>query len=185
MRVLVFAASLRKASLNLKLAKVIVKKLEASGVSVDHADFHDFDMPLYDGDLQDSEGLPPGTQELAKRIEAADGVVIVSPEYNHGVPAPLKNAIDWISRVRPVPTKGKVFFLAAAAPSLVGGSRGIIALWPSLTFLEAWIAPKAFTLAQANKAFDDEGGLSNPDIEKLLDTMLADFVRGTKALSAS
>ena len=103
MRILVFAASLRKESLNKKLAVLISQKLEASGVEVDHADFRDFQMPVYDGDIETSDGIPAGTRRLADSILGADSVVIVSPEYNFGVPGPLKNAVDWLSRIRPYP----------------------------------------------------------------------------------
>ena len=95
MRILVFAGSLRKESLNYKLAEIISSKLQKIVVEVDLAKFREFEMPLFDGDLQATDGVPAGTQQLANRIGASDGVVIVSPEYNYGVPGPLKNAIDW------------------------------------------------------------------------------------------
>ena len=78
MRILVFAGSLRKKSVNKKLATVISGKLDVLGAEVDFADFSEFDMPLYNGDLEAADGLPAGTQELANRISAADAIVIVS-----------------------------------------------------------------------------------------------------------
>lgn len=182
MRILVFAGALRKESLNKKLAALIARKLESGGADVDHADFREFEMPVYDGDLETSDGIPPGTRELANRILAADGLVIVSPEYNHGVAAPLKNAIDWLSRIRPYPTIGKPGFLASAAPSPVGGSRGVIALLPSLSFMGMWLSGDAFTLALANQAFKDDGTLNNEDLDKMLDGMLANFVKAVGSL---
>jgi NAD(P)H-dependent FMN reductase len=184
MRLFIFAASLRKDSFNKKLAVLIGAKLEALGAEVDHADFREFDMPLYDGDLEASDGLPAGTQALADRIAAADGTIIVSPEYNFGVPGPLKNAIDWLSRIRPYPTVGKTGFLASAAPSLVGGARGIIALRPALSFMGMWLSGDSFSLAQAGQAFDENGGIEDEALDKLLDGMLARFVKVTGALQA-
>jgi NAD(P)H-dependent FMN reductase len=182
MRILVFAASLRKESLNKRLAVLISRKLEAAGVTVDYATINEFEMPVFDGDLEAREGVPATTQVLADRILAADGVVIVSPEYNHGVAAPLKNVIDWLSRIRPYPTIGKTGFLASAAPSVVGGARGIIALTPSLSFLGMWLSGDSFALAQANQAFDDDGTLKNEDLDKMLDGMLDKFVKATGSL---
>ena len=182
MRLFIFAASLRKDSFNKKLASLIAGKLEGYGVDVDLADFRAFEMPLYDGDLEASAGIPAGTQALADRISAADGVVIVSPEYNYGVPGPLKNAVDWLSRIKPYPTSGKPGFLASAAPSLVGGARGLIALRPSLSFLGMWLSGDSFSLAQAGQAFDDQGGLTDEAPDKLLDGMPGRFVKVTGSL---
>ncbi len=177
MRIFLFSASLRKASLNKKLAALIDRKLESFDCEVDFEnDFHTFDMPLYDGDLEQEEGMPSGAQEFIRRIRAADGIIIVYPEYNHSIPGALKNAIDWISRERPYPTVGKTIMLASAAPSPVGGYRGLIAMEEPMALLGAWVAPGKFGLALANKAFDEDGNLVNPDIDKLLDGMLDDFV---------
>ena len=89
MRILVFAGALRKESFNKKLATIIAKKIGKLGVEVDHPDFREFLMPIYDGDMEASDGLPGGTIALGQRIGASDGLVIVSPEYNFGVPGPL------------------------------------------------------------------------------------------------
>jgi len=181
-RLLVFAASLRRESLNKRLAVLILHKLEAAGAAVDQADFREFDMPLYDGDLEASAGVPAGARELGDRILAADGVVIVSPEYNYGVPGPLKNAVDWLSRIRPYPPNGKTGFLASAAPGLVGGSRGLIALRPALSFMGMWLSGDSFSLAQAGQAFDGEGGLKDETLDRMLDGMLHRFVAATGSL---
>lgn len=186
MKVLVFAASLRKASINKKLASLIATKLEALGCEVDHEkDFHAFDMPYYDGDIEDAEGLPPGAVHFVDRIKAADGMVIVMPEYNHSIPGSLKNAIDWMSRVRPYPTIGKTVMLASAAISVVGGYRGMMAMLETLGLLGAWVSPGKFGLAQSNQAFNDDGTLTNEDLDRMLDQMLEEFVAVTKAKNAA
>ncbi|MEE2954761.1 MAG: NAD(P)H-dependent oxidoreductase [Pseudomonadota bacterium] len=184
MRILVFAGSLRKESFNKKLATIIAKKIGKLGVEVDHPNFREFLMPIYDGDLEASDGLPGGTIALGQRIGASDGLVIVSPEYNFGVPGPLKNAIDWLSRIRPYPTIGKTCFLASAAPSLVGGARGLIALRPSLSLMGMWLSGDSFSLAQAGQAFSDEDGLGDKELEKMLDGMLESFILFTKSTSS-
>ena len=185
MKLLAFSASVRTGSYNTKLIRLIARKLTAQGVAVDLADFHEFDMPLYDGNLEATDGVPEGARKLAERIRAADGMVVSSPEFNHGVAAPLKNAVDWLSRIKPPPTVNKPYFIASAAPSMVGGWRGAIALMPSLTYLGMWVAPDTFCLAQANKAFTEDGGLVDAALDQMLDRMLGNFVRAVNALDFS
>ena len=147
----------------------------------DLAKFREFEMPLFDGDLQAADGVPAGTQQLANRIGASDGVVIVSPEYNYGVPGPLKNAIDWLSRFRPFPTAGKTCFLASAAPGLVGGARGLIALRPALSFMGMWLSGDSFSLAQANQAMVG-GKIVDDELDEMLDGMLDRFTKVTSSI---
>jgi len=98
-KILAFAASLRKESYNRKLIRQAAEILKGSKeVILDHADYREFEMPIYDGDLEESAGIPPGGREFVRRIQAADGLVISTPEYNGGIPGTLKNAIDWASR---------------------------------------------------------------------------------------
>lgn len=125
MRILAFAASLRAASFNRKLIKQAVTILRvAPGVEVDLADFHEFEMPMYDGDLEARDGIPAGGREFIRRIQEADGLVIATPEYNGGIPGSLKNAIDWASRTDPIPFEGKPILLIGASP---GGSAPSVA----------------------------------------------------------
>jgi len=101
LKVLVFAASLRKDSLNGTLATLAARIAEQHGALVDLASMHEFDVPLYDGDLEASHQIPPGAHELKKRIEANDAFVLASPEYNGSMNGVVKNLIDWTSRFRP------------------------------------------------------------------------------------
>ena len=146
MKVLAFAASLRKGSLNKRLVTVVAGILRDAGAEVDVADFRDFDMPLYDGDLQSASGLPPGALALQRRIEAASALVIANPEYNYSIAGPLKNAIDWVSRARPMPWRGRSVYLVSAGPGQIGGVRG---LWQTRIPLEgcgALVFPDMFAL---------------------------------------
>ena len=95
MKLLAFAASLRTASVNRKLiqqAAVILREIPK--IDLDLADFREFEMPMYDGDLEERDGIPQGGLEFNRRIQRANGLVIATPEYNGGVPGTLKNAID-------------------------------------------------------------------------------------------
>jgi len=167
-RLLAFAASLKRESLNRKLINLAVELAREAQVEVDLADFREFDMPLYDADLQSSAGFPEGARELARRIEAVDGLMIASPEYNYSLPGTLKNAIDWVSRMKPMPLRGKHGVLLAASTSLVGGSRGLWALRVPLEGLGVMLLPDMFALAQAPQAFDEQGKLKNPELQERL-----------------
>jgi NAD(P)H-dependent FMN reductase len=184
MKILVFSASLRKGSFNLKLSKAIAKMAEANGADVDFARMNDFNMPLFNFEDQESSGIPAGAQALADRITAADGMILSSPEYNWGPPANIKNAIDWLSRVLPMPLDNKSILLSSASPSLVGGVRGLSSLRPSFEALGTWVYPKMFTLAQAPAAFDDAGNIANEDLSKMLNAMVADYCSAAVALNS-
>src|SRR4029079_10613610 len=105
MKIFAFAGSLRKDSFNKKLIRYVADVVRANGYGVDLAEFNDFDMPLYNFDVQQSQGIPKGAQALAARITASDAMVIATPEYNYGIPGTLKNAIDWLSRMAPQPLR--------------------------------------------------------------------------------
>jgi chromate reductase len=151
--VLVFAASLRKDSLNKKLASLAVRAAEQYGAHVDLASMHDFDVPLYDGDVEGTEGLPKGAEALRDRLLHNDAFILASPEYNGSLPGTIKNLIDWTSRFRPQPFDGKHGLLLSASPSMMGGNRGLWALRVPFEHLGARIYPDMFSLAMAHKAF--------------------------------
>jgi len=183
MRVLAFAASLRRASLNRKLVAVAADVARAAGAQVDLAEFREFEMPIYDGDLDASAGLPPGAAELRRRLEQTDAMVIAAPEYNYSIAGPLKNAIDWVSRARPMPWRGKSVLLIAASPSPMGGIRG---LWQTRIPLEgcgALVFPDMFALPHADQAFDEQGKLRDPAVEDRLRRDVVGFVRLAEAIA--
>jgi chromate reductase, NAD(P)H dehydrogenase (quinone) len=155
LNVLVLAASLRSGSLNRTLAEVAARVAERSGATVDRASMRDFDVPLYDGDLQDNDGVPRGALEFQRRLVACDALIVASPEYNRSAPGILKNLIDWTSRLRPQPFDGRHGLLMSASPSLSGGNHGLWALRVPLEHLGARIFPDMFSLATAHKAFAD------------------------------
>ena len=183
MRLLAFAASLKRESLNRKLINLAVELAREAQVEVDLADFREFDMPLYDADLQSSAGFSEGARELARRIEAVDGLMIASPEYNYSLPGTLKNAIDWVSRMKPMPLRGKHGVLLAASTSLVGGSRGLWALRVPLESLGVMLLPDMFALAQAPQAFDEHGKLKDPELQERLRKLVHGYLDMGKKLT--
>lgn len=184
MKILAFAASLRKGSLNRKLIGHSVNILKSiSGIEIDHADYRNFEMPIYDGDLEESSGVPAGGKEFISRIQNADAIVISTPEYNGGIPGTLKNAIDWASRISPIPFTGKPLLLIGASPGALGAVRG---LWHTRVPLEAigtMVYPEMFGLALAHQAFDESGKLidnkKNEQLTKLINQFIK-FAEGVK-----
>jgi NAD(P)H-dependent FMN reductase len=176
MKILAFAASLRAASHNRRLIAAAAAIARGEGAEVDLADFHEFDMPLYDGDLQQTGGLPAGALELVRRIEAADGIMIASPEYNYSIPGTLKNAIDWASRARPQPFRGRSGLIMAASTGTIGGIRGLWQLRIPLEGLGVMLYPDMFALATAAGAFDDAGHLVDGKVRERLEGIVKGYV---------
>jgi chromate reductase, NAD(P)H dehydrogenase (quinone) len=181
-RLLAFAASLRHGSFNRKLVALAAEVAREAGVEVDLADFREFDVPLYDGDLRE-QGFPAGAEELARRVRAADGLMIASPEYNYSLPGTLKNAIDWVSRMRPVPLRGKHGFLLAASTGQVGGIRGLWQLRIPLEGLGVTLSPDMYTLPWAERMFDERGQLTEPPRMETLRKMLGGYLEMGRRLS--
>ena len=117
MKVLVFAGSLRRDSVNKKLAREAARVLvEHSLARAEFVDLRDYPMPLYDGDREQNEGLPDEVVKLGARIAEADALIVATPEYNGSISSVLKSALDWISRIKPVPIAGKHLVLLSASP---------------------------------------------------------------------
>jgi chromate reductase, NAD(P)H dehydrogenase (quinone) len=134
LRFVVMVGSLRKGSYNAAIARAL-PALAPEGVTIAPLGSVG-DFPLYNRDLQD-QGFPPVVTEMAKAIADADGVIFVTPEYNHSVPGVLKNAIDWISRLPNQPFAGKPVAIQSASPGLFGGLRAQLHLRHSFVFLDA------------------------------------------------
>lgn len=183
-RLLAFAASLRRESWNRRLLAIAAAAAERVGAVIDSADFHEFDVPLFDGDVFAASGVPAGALELARRVAAADGVMIASPEYNYSLPGTIKNLIDWLSRIKPVPIRGKTAMLLSASNSQVGGIRGLWQLRIPLEGLGMIVSPDMYALPWADKAFDEDGRLKESERQARLDEMIASFVTLTRRLSA-
>lgn len=174
-RILVLAGSARADSLNRKLARVGAEALTKAGATVDLLELGDIAMPLYDGDLEAAEGLPPGAVAFKERLAAADGFMFVSPEYNGSIPGHFKNAIDWASRGDDV-FSGKVVGLMAASPGRLGGNRMMSHLRHVLGILGCWVVPDHVAIAQAGEAFDAQGQLSAPFHQKQVAELAAGLV---------
>lgn len=175
LRVLVFAASLRKDSLNMALAQLAARHAARLGATVDLASMREFDGPSYDPEIEARDGIPAGALELSRRLTSSDAFVIAAPEYNGSMPGLLKNAIDWTSRLRPQPFHERHGLLLSASPSMSGGNRGLWALRVPLEHLGARVFPDMFSLALAHNAFSGES-LADPRLQQRFEQNLLAFL---------
>jgi chromate reductase, NAD(P)H dehydrogenase (quinone) len=183
-RVLVFAGAVRKGSNNRKFAAIAAARAAKAGAEVDHLDFTEVAMPVYDGDIEEVSGLPPGAVELRRRIADAQALIISSPEYNASIPGALKNALDWASRPPSRPFAKKVALLLAASPGALGGIRMLPELRRVLSGLGVMVISPQIALGRANEAFDEAGELTNPHTSKDLDNAVAELLTVTRKLAA-
>jgi NAD(P)H-dependent FMN reductase len=167
-RILVLAGSARLDSIHRKLARQTVEALQDAGLEATLADLRDFPMPIYDGDLEAGEGIPPAAKALKELARTHDGFAIASPEYNGSFPALLKNALDWISRPEPGDRplevfRGKVAAILSASPGPGGGKRGLHQLRELLGGMMVRVIPQELAIARASAAFDSGGRLVRPE----------------------
>lgn len=165
-KILVFAGSLRSESFNHKLVVAASKGAEKAGAHVTIIRLRDFEMPLYDQEIEDANGLPENCVKLKELFKAHHGFLVGCPEYNSSISGVLKNTIDWVSRPRDgeAPLEcfdRKVIGLTAASPGGLGGIRGLPIERMLFGHIKAIVLPEQFALSQAHDAFDDQGNLKN------------------------
>lgn len=184
-RIAMISGSLRKGSFNTKLLKRVGETIEGCGnVELDYISLSELDLPMFNEDLE-AKSFPESALELKRRLIAADGVLISSPEYNGSFSGALKNAIDWASRPRPDEEslacfKGKVCGLLAASPGAIGGLRGIRHVRQVLTQLQMLVIPQEFALGKAHEAFDDDGKLKEEFARNMANNVGQTLVRVTR-----
>ena len=175
----VMLGSLRKASFNAAIARAL-PALAPENVTISLLPSVG-EFPLYNADVQ-AEGLPAVVTRAADEIRAADGVIIVTPEYNHTIPGALKNAIDWISRLPNQPFAAKPVALESASQGVWGGLRAQLALRHMFVYLDARPLNKPeVIIPQVNQKLDANGELTDPATRGFLADQLkafAAFVRG-------
>lgn len=185
-KILVIPGSLRTGSRNARLAAATVDELVRADANVTRLSLGDFPLPIYDGDLETKSGVPKNAVNLKRMIGSHHGVLLVTPEYNSSLPALLKNAIDWVSRVQDAhEAKGQVFTerpfaIAAASAGRLGGTRCLAALRLILSACRATVIPNQLALSFADQAYDDMDRLKHPaDIEALraMARQLIDFAQ--------
>ena len=166
-KILAFAGSLRKDSYNKKLVKIAIKGAQEAGAEVTYIDLKDYPLPIYDQDIEDSQGLPENALKLKTLMLQHDGFLISCPEYNSSMPAVFKNVIDWTSRKATADEVylccfiDKVVTLMSASPGQLGGLRGLVHVRSMFGNIFSLVLPKQKCISQANTAFDTDGNLKD------------------------
>ena len=168
LKILGICGALRAGSTNRLLMQDAVRRL--GSVEFTEANIR---FPLYDGDLEESSGVPPEVQMLADQIADADAVIIACPEYNKGVPGVLKNALDWVSRTKGSPWLDKPVAIMSATAGRSGGERvqSMLQLCLMPFRPQLLIGPEVL-VAASFKEFDDDGVLKNEINSKALDELM-------------
>jgi chromate reductase len=181
-KILGISGSLRKGSFNTALLRAAAKAMPA-GTQVEIASIRE--IPLYDGDLEAAQGIPSAVEALKRKIIEADGVLLVTPEYNNSIPGVLKNAVDWLSR--PPADIGKVFggrpfAVIGASPGGFGTILAQNAWLPVLRTLgtKTWFGPKLM-VSRAGSVFNEAGEIADAAIQEQLRKFMSGFVAFIKS----
>jgi NAD(P)H-dependent FMN reductase len=189
-KILVFAGSTRSGSFNARLAALAAKELTLADADVTRISLADYPMPIYDGDLEAQSGPPENAVKLKRMMMTHRGVFIASPEYNASVTPLLKNALDWVSRVREVNEqplaayKGRVFALGAASNGTLGGYRSLMALRQILELgCGATVLPEQIAVREAAGAFDGDDHLRDERSARQLKTVVARLIEAARNIA--
>ncbi len=165
-KILAFAGSLRRDSWNKKIVKLALEGARAAGAEVTYLDLQDIPMPVYDGDLEQAEGLPPNAARFRELLKQHQGFLISTPEYNSSVPGAFKNAIDWATRTEEKKGatdafQGKVVGLLSASPGLFGASRSLVVVRSFLTHIGTIVIPETVSVSKVHEAIGPDGKLKD------------------------
>ena len=182
MKVLFFSGSLRQDSMNCKDARhasEVASKID--GVDAEFIALKDFDIPLYDGDIEEKDGMPEGVKRLKELFESADGLYIASPEYNGSFSGALKNAIDWVSRPASADEAplsafvGKFAAISSATAGAFGGINGMNALRLVLSVIKVNVIANQLAIPKAFNFFDKSGELNDDKIKAQIASQVEEF----------
>lgn len=192
-RILVFAGSARRDSLNKKLAREAARLAREAGAEATFVDLDDYPIPLYHGDLEAAEGMPENARRLRALFLAHDALLVASPENNSSVTALLKNTIDWLSRDLGegrgddsglAPWRGKVAGIMAASPGAFGGVRGLPHLRQVLATLGVTVLGTQVAVPRAHEAFAADGTIADERVAKAVRALAAAVAQAAGKLHA-
>ena len=184
-RLLALSGSSRQGSVNTQLLDAATAAARELGAEVTYLDLRALALPIYDGDLEATDGLPEGCIALKKALASHHALLIASPEYNGFFSPLLKNAIDWASRPQagqPSPFSGRVAALLAASPGALGGIRGLPAIRQLLCNLGILVTPGQMALPGALKAFATDGKLADQAQQQMLERVIGELLTTTRAV---
>ncbi len=189
--ILFFSGSLRRGSLNCKLADNAYAKCQKhKDVNAIHFALKDYQMPLYDGDDEERSGLPANAIKLKELFYEADGIFIASPEYNSSFTGVLKNTIDWLSRSHEANEpmlkafNNKVVAISSASQGVLGGIRGLVPLRMMLSNINMHVIPQQVAIAKAHEVIDQAGNINDPVLDKMLESQIGALVKMVKCVQS-
>lgn len=168
-RLLAMPGSARTGSWNRRLLSVLVDGARVAGAEVTLFEPREYVMPLYDGDLEAAEGIPPAAARFQTLFAEHDGLLLATPEYNGFFPPLVKNSFDWLSRPLPdgsgrpgtIHVRGKPAGIVAASPGALGGIRSLQHTRQYLSNLGFLVVPDQVGVPRADKAFDEAGRMND------------------------
>lgn len=188
-KILVFAGSVRTGAFSARTADAAMKELALQGVEVTRISLADYPLPIMDQDLEDEQGIPENAMKLGRLVAAHDGMLIASPEYNSSIPPLLKNALDWISRIRKDagkpfwPYRGKATALCSSSSGPYAGLYAIEHLRQVLMKCRVEIVTPQCTVAHASEAFREDGRLKDDRAHANMERVCAALIERAAMLS--
>lgn len=179
MKIIALAGSFREKSYNKLTLKYMVQGAKEAGAEVESIDLRDYSMPAFDEDVE-KQGAPENALKLKEKLREAKGILICTPEYNHSLPGGFKNVIDWVSRGKDQPFRGKWIALAGASTSSWGTVRAQLAFLPVFRTLSAHVLPTQIYLPLAQNLFDTEGNLTDEKTKERLIALGKELVEKLK-----
>ena len=187
-KILAFAGSAKKESLNKKILAVAVQGAQEAGAEVTVIDLREYPLPIMDEDLEAAEGIPAKAKELRALFADNHGLLLACPEYNSSITPLLKNTIDWVSR--PDQDGSGLRFFNDKTASLIsasgglGGLRGLVHVRAILGNIGVHVLPKQLAVSGATKLFNDDDSINDPDREKQLKDIGANLAQMTDKIIA-
>lgn len=182
-RILAISGSMRKASFNSKILRIAANAAQAAGADVTFLDLRELNLPLYDGDFHEQEGVPEAALKAKKLFESHDGLLIASPEHNGTISAVLKNLIDWVSvRVQndePMlhSFRGKVAAIMSTSPGALGGLRGLFQLRDLLQNVMIMVMPSMHAIGGSHAAIGPQGAMVDVKEQEKLEALGAELAQ--------
>lgn len=189
-KILAFAGSARKNSFNKKILQHAVKGArDSAGVEVTVIDLKEYPLPLYDGDLEEEQGLPENALKLKELFKNHQGFLIACPEYNSSITPLLKNTIDWVSRAIPGEAplacfQGKFAGLMSASPGALGGLRALPILRSILSNIGVHVIPHQIAISKVHEALDETSSMKDEKLRSNLEKVGRDLAHLIKKFHA-
>jgi len=188
-RILVFAGSTRQGAYSGRVADIAQRELALQGAEVTRVSLADYALPIMDQDLEKAHGVPDNAVQLARQFVEHDALLIATPEYNGSIPPLLKNAIDWVSRVRrdgnttlrPLP--GKVVAICSSSDGHFAGIRSANHLRAVLAHCQMEVIAPQVSVPNAAEAFDEDGNFRQERLRKGMERLCRTLIEHAKLLS--